>query len=186
MSSLAFAQETDWKLQKDAKGIKVYTRKVPGETLKAFRAVTLVDASADQVLGEITDVEQGAEWMDRCAESHLVQQEGPDVYLAYTLIDVPWPLDDRDLVTRVQIRREKDRIICTMSNVPDAVPVKRNVIRMPRYEGQWVLIPQDNGQTQVISEGISSPGGTIPDWLANSEVVESPYNTLSNLRDRLE
>jgi len=184
--ALVLSQTAGWKLEKDEKGIQVYTRKVEGEPLKAFRAVAVLPVSAERVLTEITDVNKGSEWMDKCAESRLISRSGPDSYLAYTLIDIPWPLEDRDLVTEVKVSREEDRIVCYMKNAPNAIPEKDKIIRMPKYEGKWVLIPMDNGSTKVISEGLSSPGGSIPDWLANSGVVDTPYRTMANLIDRVE
>ena len=85
-----------------------------------------------------------------------------------------WPLDDRDLVVNVEVQRKGDRIICIMKNAPNAYPVQEGIIRIPTFEGRWELIPLPDGRTRVISEGMTSPGGDIPDWLANTAVVDTP------------
>jgi ribosome-associated toxin RatA of RatAB toxin-antitoxin module len=182
----ALAQSDTWQLAKDEAGIQVYTRKVAGEPLKAFRATAIVEASAEAILATLTDVARGSEWMDRCAESRIIERSDDANYVAYTLIETPWPLQARDIVSRVEIRREGNQITCLMTNAPDAYPTQDDVVRMPRYHGKWVLTPQGNGRTQVTSEGLASPGGGVPDWLANTEVVDSPYKTLANLRARVE
>ncbi|MEM9983999.1 MAG: START domain-containing protein [Bacteroidota bacterium] len=176
----------NWQLEKDERSIQVYTLVRPGEPLKAFRAVTQVQATPEQVLAIITNADQGHQWMDRCVESKLLKRLSDQSYLTYTRIETPWPLEDRDLVVEMTIHQEGDKIICSMRNAPDAYPAQESVIRMPKYEGSWTLIPLPEGGTQVISEGKTSPGGSIPDWLANTEVVDSPYTTLANLRKRLD
>ncbi len=185
LSSLPISAQ-NWQLEKDEARIQVYTLARPGEPLKAYRAITQVKATPEEVLAVIVDADQGHQWMDRCTESKLIKRIDEKSFLTYTRIETPWPLEDRDLVVKTTIRKEGEKIICSMRNAPNAYPKQKKVVRMPRYEGSWTLIPLANGATQVISEGKTSPGGSIPDWLANTEVVDSPYSTLSNLRKRLE
>lgn len=180
------AQSDDWQLAKTENDIEVYTRKVPGEPLKAFRVVTTFDARAEDILAVITDADQGDQWQDRCTESRLLEQQDADHYLAYVRIDTPWPLQDRDLVVRVVVKRLADRTVVQMTNAPSAYPEQADLVRMPGYQGRWVLIPQAGGRTRVISEGQTSPGGSIPDWLANAAVIDSPLATMSNLRAQVE
>ncbi len=182
---LTFILPAEWVLQKNESGIQVYTKIVEGERLKAFRAVATFSASPEEVLAIVMDADQASAWQDRVTEGKLIKKINETSYISYCLIDVPWPLDDRDIVIRVDVTRQGDNIICTMTNAPDAYPRKASVVRMPRYEGKWVLEKLPNGGTRATSEGLSSPGGSIPDWLANSEVVDSPFNTMQNLRKRL-
>lgn len=184
--SLPLTSQTDWELEKDEADIKVYTRKVAGQSLKSFRAETIIAATPEELVNTLTDLSRASEWMDRCAESRILERYDDNSYLGYTLVDVPWPLQARDIVTRVNVRRQTDRIVIEMKNAPDGYPEQDDVVRMPKYEGQWILIPQGNGRTQVINQGATSPGGSVPDWLANTEVVDSPYKTMANLRARLE
>lgn len=183
---LPLSAQADWELEKDEAGIKVYTRKVEGQALKSFRAETTIAATPQALVNTLTDLSRASEWMDRCAQSRVIERYDDNSYLGYTLVDVPWPLQARDLVTRVHIRRQADRIVIEMKNAPNDYPKQQDVVRMPQYEGQWILIPQSDGRTQVINQGATSPGGSIPDWLANTEVVESPYKTMANLRARME
>lgn len=185
-SLAAHAQSNDWAFAKESEGVKVYTRSVPGLTLKAYRAVTTYEATAEAILAEITDADQCCAWQDRCTEGKLIRRIDENRYIGYTRIEIPWPLDDRDLVVKVEVQRQGDRIVCLMQNAPDAYPRQEGVVRMPRFEGRWELIPLPNGQTKVINEGITSPGGDIPDWLANSGVVDTPLATLINLRGEVE
>jgi len=180
------AQPADWQLAKEEQGIKVFTRAVPGETLKAFKTEAVLAAPLEAILTVITDAASAHEWQNRCVESRLLEQRHGDEFLSYLRIETPWPLEDRDLVLNTRVVREGKAVICLLTNAPEAYPVQEGITRMPRYEGRWVLKPQGPGRTWVSNEGLTSPGGSIPDWLANTEVVEAPYATLANLRVRVE
>ncbi|MGH8352275.1 MAG: START domain-containing protein, partial [Pseudomonas sp.] len=53
-------------------------------------------------------------------------------------------------------------------------------------EGLWKLVPMGGGEVEVTYQVHSEPGGSVPSWLANSFVVDAPYNTLAALRARAE
>ena len=54
----------------------------------------------------------------------------------------------------------------------------------PQVRGvcSWTVTPEAEGRTRVVFEMHLEPGGGIPAWLANSRVVDSPFETLKNLR----
>ena len=56
---------------------------------------------------------------------------------------------------------------------------------MSKVEGFWSLTPRE-GEIEVIYEVHSEPGGSVPAWLANSFVVDAPFNTLQGLRQLAE
>jgi hypothetical protein len=49
-------------------------------------------------------------------------------------------------------------------------------------QSEWRIIPQADGKVLVENEYSSNPGGNIPDWLTNTQSVESPMETFSNLQ----
>ena len=43
-------------------------------------------------------------------------------------------------------------------------------------------MPKGDNLTEVTYQVHTEPGGSVPSWLANSFVVDAPFNTLSGLR----
>ena len=44
------------------------------------------------------------------------------------------------------------------------------------------MTPEGEGRIRVVYELHAEPGGQVPAWLANSFVIDAPYNTLLLLR----
>lgn len=176
--------QSEWELAKDANQVQVYTRRDPGESLKAFRGVVKIPADAEVILKTIMDAERSVEWSARTKESRILKKDGPNHQVIYNLIETPWPVDDRDLVVEMRIERAGNLITCYLKNASGIYPAQDGIVRIPRYEGFWELRSLGNGMTQVTMQGLTDPGGTIPEWIINQGVVDTPHKTLSNLRAR--
>lgn len=68
--------------------------------------------------------------------------------------------------------------------VPTYLPVREGKVRIPQANGQWKLVPSAEG-VNVTYQMHAVPGGSIPSWLANQTVVDTPYGTLKALRSHL-
>ncbi|MNO08734.1 hypothetical protein D3C81_2315520 [compost metagenome] len=53
-------------------------------------------------------------------------------------------------------------------------------------DGLWKLVPKGAGEVEVTYQVHTEPGGSVPSWLANSFVVDAPFNTLKAMRERAE
>ena len=60
-----------------------------------------------------------------------------------------------------------------------------DIVRIQKSNSSWTVTPKSEGKIQIIYEVEAEPGGSIPDWLANSAASELPYNTFINLREAL-
>jgi len=69
---------------------------------------------------------------------------------------------------------------------PNMYPKQDNKIRIPKLEGYWKLVPLDKMKTEVTFQVAAEPGGEIPSWLANAMVIDMPFHTLNNLKERVE
>lgn len=181
----AVSFSSDWTLEIEEEGVKVFTKTVEGEPIKATRAIAAFDASPEKIAGILSDPSQSEKWMDRVSFSKMVRRINANSFIVYNQIALPWPMDDRDLVVKVDVKREGDQITMSMKNAPSEYPEQAGVIRMPKYIGTWILEPLPGGRSLVTSESFSTVGGSIPDWLL-SGAVESAKETMVNLRAYLD
>ncbi|CAD5110126.1 START domain-containing protein [Zestomonas carbonaria] len=180
------AQAEDWQLAKDENGIKVYLSSVPGSKYKAYRGVAEIKADVQAINALQEDVPGSCAWIHACAEMKLLKHEGDDVW-TYSRIDMPWPVTGRDLVLHVSTEKSADgSIVRHLKAEPGYIPEAKGEIRVPRLVGEWRMTPKGQGVTEVIYQVQTEPGGSIPSWLANSFVVDAPFNTLNALRDKAE
>ena len=181
--SIAFAQTTEWTLQKNEDGIQVYTRNHPTSNILEFKAVTILNCKIDKVKKVITNVNSGIDWMEHIIVSKLLKTDHKGNMYAYYEIDVPWPLENRDIVVFQKIKRQTpDNWKMTISSIPKYYPEQEGVTRVRIAKGYWKLIKLQNNKTKIIYAFYSDPAGNIPAWIVNLFIVDSPYETMKNLK----
>lgn len=180
----AFALD-DWSLAKDSDGIKVYVRNVEGSPLREFRGEVQIKATPDDVVKVLRDANAFRQWMPDVAASELLKATDTEQY-HYLDNKAPWPVSNRDGIYHFTYAKAGDgEVTVRVEAVPDYLPQREGKVRIPQARGQWKLIPSADG-VNVTYQMHASPGGSIPNWLANQTVVDTPYGTLKALRSRVQ
>lgn len=183
--ALAEAQAAEWRLVKDEAGIQVYLQPIPGSSFQAFRGVTRIRADMPRLLALQEDVSAACAWIHACSEQKLLKHEG-DLSWAYSRFHTPWPVQPRDSILQVTTKQGADGSVTRLlQGVADYLPEQKGFVRVSKVEGFWTLTPLA-GEVEVIYQVHSEPGGSVPAWLANSFVVDAPFNTLQGLRQLAE
>jgi len=58
----------------------------------------------------------------------------------------------------------------------------QGLIRVRRLQGEWIMRPLGERETEVTYQLQADPAGDVPGWLANRFVVDAPMVTLRTLR----
>lgn len=185
-SSLVWAAPS-WQLEKEEDGVKVWVAPTPGSDYKQFKGQVMINAPLKAVQQVLEDIKNFPQWYHRMVEARVIKTLENGHSLRYSVTDLPWPVSDRDAV--VEAYKEimsNGELRVTFVARPNAFPLQEGRIRMPYLQGSWVLTPLSQEQTQVTFQTAAEPGGSIPSWLANQMVVEVPFNTLRNLKYRIE
>lgn len=182
----AMAQAEGWKLAKDEDGIQIYLSDVQGSKYKAYRGVTTIASDMATLRALQEDVSGSCAWIHACAEQRLLKHEGAETWL-YTRFDMPWPVTARDSVLHVVTEEGADgSLLRKLDGQPQYIAEKAGNVRVASLEGYWRLVPKGKGKVEVTYQVHTEPGGSVPSWLANSFVVDAPFNTLEQLRVRAE
>lgn len=182
MLALAMAQAEEWRLAKEEAGIQVFLRRIPGSGYQAYRGVVTLKTDMARLLALQRDVAGSCAWIHACREQKLLGHEG-EQYWIYTRFDTPWPVAPRDSVLRVTTRHGADGSVTRiLHGIAGYLPPQPGYVRVSKVEGRWTLTPKAGGEVEVVYQVYIEPGGSVPPWLANSFVVDAPYNTLFALR----
>lgn len=188
-SLVSFAQPGEWKLEKDdaKKDIKVFTREVPGSELKEFRGVTHIKAPVSAFVALLKDPAQATSWMHNVKKFDSVQNISDLEHVVYIINDTPWPVTNRDAYVRSTFTQNPETFAVTVTLQGEAGFGAKNkdLIRMPAMSGAWTFAPQKDGLVEVTYQVHANPGGSLPNWLVNAIVVDTPYNTLANLQQKV-
>jgi len=180
-----YAQE-QWKLEKNSKGIKVFTRPVKGYDIKEFKAYTYINASPEKILDIIEDTEKANQWIDKVEKSKLIKKLSDNACISYVTLGMPIGVTDRDMVLKKEVKKLKNggyKVI--MTSAWDKYPLQEDYIRIKTARGYWIIKPE-KGTTKVVYAFFSDPEGSLPSWIVNMFLVDGPYKTLTNLKKMFE
>ena len=180
-------EHDDWKLKKDKDGIQVYTRWIEAEDNRKARqlhAVMSINASLSASLKALQDPDQVVEWLNRTKEYKIINSKDEFDWYAYTRFNIPWPLDDQDLITRniLSMDSVKNLIHIELTGDPELLPEKKNVQRMAHFEGSWDFKDLGNGNVQIDYFIFTKTKPFLPRWIIDPIVENGFWTTFDDLR----
>ena len=127
------------------------------------------------------DVQGSCAWIHQCKEQQLIRRDGAKNWM-HTYFSPPWPVTARDSLIEVTTEEREGIVVRHLKGVPELLPEEKGFVRVARVDGYWKLEQLDGQQVKVTYQLHSDPGGSVPSWLANSFVIDAPFNTLKGLR----
>ncbi len=181
-----FAQ-SDWEEQRSEAGITIYTRDLEDFAFKEFKALTTLDCQPEEIMNLVRDFKNAEQWNYKTVNTEVLKKVSAAEYFVYYEIEMPWPLDNRDLVMHLRFTQNKftkeARII--LQSIHDYIPEKEGLVRIKDGQGFYKLNPTADGKTEVIYQFLTDPGG-IPAWIFNLFITDSPFVTLQNMREEVQ
>jgi len=179
-ASLQLLGQEKWKRVVNREGITVSVLKHKGGS-DEFLARMSIKANIKEVYAVLNDIPSFTKWMPRTIKS-IVLEKGENYVIFYNEVKTPWPLENRDVITKFTDSFGKNFIKRDVSLVAHKkCPPKKGLVRMPELKGYW-LFTQRGDFVDIAYRIRSNPGGNIPISLANGSSKKVPYITLKNLR----
>jgi hypothetical protein len=174
-----------WAKAYSKEGLVIYTRTTAGG-LKEFKAVSTLDATVGEVTAVFKDWKTHPNWMRTMVKSELVEQTNVATRYLYYVIDFPWPLWDRDLITKSTFSKGKDgSMTMTVGCEPTKKPKDKTKVRIEVASGFWKLMPLENGKSQATYQYKADPVG-IPTGIVNMFLLEGPKESFEGLRKHIQ
>lgn len=172
----------EWVYEQEKKGIKIFTKKSKWGRLRDSKAVMWVNSTPEEMYRLITDFDNYHNWLPRCKKARVVARLNDNEFIAHIVFNAPWPVKDRDCVVRVKVEKKSNGTITLhQTSEPKYIREQDDVVRIEQLTATWIFVPKDGG-TMVTNEYASNPGGNIPDWMTNTQSVETPMATFENLQ----
>lgn len=182
LSGAVHAQE-NWRLEKEADGIQVYSRVVDGWSIRETRSSARLDARLGSLVAVLNDVNALRELNGFVKEARVLSSRDAAHYDFYSLVDLPWPMSDRDSVSRHSVEQDARTLTVTIRDeaLSGQLPENKDLIRIPRSHQQWTLTPGTDGKVTVELRLLNDPGGSLPASFINASLVSTPMNSISKL-----
>ena len=183
----------DLKFQETTLGLYVFLpqpQRLKMEEIKSGQIMigsTQIHTSISSIIALLNDRETYPEWVYRCGKSMLVKKISDSEGIYYQSVLAPWPVDNRDFVVDVKVVQDsKTKVVTQFSNnLPNFFPLVSNHVRITEFKASWTFTPLKNGMVNCEYELLVNPGGNVPAFLVNMAAIDGPYETTTNLRNRV-
>jgi hypothetical protein len=189
ISFSAYSETTAWVLEQEEEdlNLKIFTREVEGSDSSEFKGEMLVKAQLTTIAALLWDTDAAPKWMHECEKFEIVEQIDELSAVIYFINGTPWPVSDRDAVMISVMSQDPETLDLKVeiNTVNDRLPENDDYVRISYMTGLWLFEPAENGQVLITYQVHADSGGSLPDWLANTAVVDMPYYTMINMVDML-
>ena len=176
-----------WNFIKEKDSIKIYTRVEAGKSLKSYKGVTNINAPLEKIFAVMEDINNTDWWDKKLTQIKVLLYEKDKRAQYYLVYDLPLPITDRDLCADVTITINKvtgERKINAVA-LNGVIPERNDMVRIKNYRQTWTIIPAGKEMTHVVLEGFVDPAGSIPDWISNMLIINSPVKAISGVREQI-
>lgn len=179
-----FGQKTEapWVYKNNKDDVEVWYRKT--SDVHEVKAIAEIDCKLSGIILLFSEVEKYAVWGYKVKEANLVRRFSETEMIYHTMLDFPWPMNDRDIVMHTVLWQNPETRVITATSVaePEHVSENEDIVRIKNARTQWTLTPVGAGKMKVEYYIYSNPGGKIPDWLVNLAIDVGPRETIKSIK----
>jgi hypothetical protein len=154
--SWKYSGSGEWKQVMDKDGIKIYTRKLPGTTLKEIRAVTRVKTrlmTAVAALAAEHSNEDCSTWIEGClGQKTIVPYDRKNLTVTELItVKYPTPFSPREFIVAMKVTQEPKTKAVTVDYkaVPQLLPPNACCHRVQDMHNVWVFTPISKDEVAV-------------------------------------
>ena len=187
LAQVSVKGQENWVLRKEKNGIKVFSRETKNFKFDELKVECEIDGRISQLAALLFDVNKQYEWVYKTSKSQLLKEVSAADVFFYTEIESPWPYDNRDMVVHMTMEQNPLNKVLTIfaKNVDNYLPVKKDIVRLKYSNATWTVTPISNKRFKIDYRIQLDLGDKIPAWVANLFSVNGPYESFSNLKEKI-
>lgn len=177
------AGANQWKLEKDVDGVKVYSLKTPGETVKKYKVVGRFQSRLSPIMKVMRD--PGACDDVGCYESYIIETIEYPRYVYYTFrYPMPSPFKPREYVVLSEFHQDpkSKEIYVDYKAATHKLEPNDCCVRVTHMHNKWRFIPLENGEVEVQLIMDHDPGGLLPYFLTNMMMSSEIHLNIPDLQ----
>jgi hypothetical protein len=182
VSAATATSESEWVLAQDEDRIQVYTRPVADSPFLEVKATALINAPIAEVAEAMGDGEGCGEWRAMCKSSNVLNTLSETEQLVYLVLDMPWPVTDRDMVihSKANIDVVAKTVTVQLESASSEHPEQDYVRAISNGSYQIEALTENQVEfTYVIHTDL---GGDLSPSMINPRLVASTYEDIKRLQ----
>jgi len=174
-----YSGSNQWELEIDRGGVKVYSLKSPGSSLKQFKMVTRIKSTLNHAVASLTDkdFENCKDWISSCVSFQSVVPWNPQgqYLINFVRVNYPSPFSPREILTKAQFTQDpkSNVVLVEVTALPDMLPKNDCCYRVPHLHNSWRFTPLENGEIEV--EYIQDKDDGLPYIRYNKNLPKALY-----------
>jgi len=178
----ADATDAGWALQQDDGRIQVFTRPVAGSPFLEVKATALINAPIKDIASKMGDGDGCVEWRVMCKSSEVLSVDSDTERHVYMVLDMPWPVADRDMVMHsiAEVDTAAKTVTVQLENASSKHPEQDYVRAISNGQYQIQALSEEQVEFTYIMH--TDLGGDLSPEMINPRVVESTYADIKQLQ----
>lgn len=140
---------------------------------KQIKVQFFTSKSKELVFRVLSNIEQTPQWLERVNNLEVLDIYNNQQYLLRTIISMPWPFKDRELITCVNTAFEDDFIEIDIYSCTERIAENEQYLRLPQVASNWIIKKVSPSLVEVNYKTWLDPKGNIPAFIFNNELIDS-------------
>lgn len=175
-----------WKLIKQAKDIKVYTRRPIKSLFDEVKVETSVDnATLHQIVAILEDLKTQPKWVYATKNISLLEFQGVGQFQYHYFMEMPFPVKDRDVIIGYERLQNRQTKVVTINSkaIRNQDLLSEEFVRIKNFHSRYILTPQKNNTVKIEYYLKADPGSNLPAWVINLFTTSGPFKSMASLID---
>lgn len=174
----------NWQLKKTTDDFKAYTSETENSKVKSYKIVALLSKQSECIFELMTDYENYESMFKEIKEHEIIKRTDTSL-VAYSLFESPWPVQDRDLVSYIKIKKNGNTIYISTIAVQDKTYKRKpNVVRMFDYTEKCIIEKLKQNKTRFTITGHFDAAGAIPAWMQNLYIIDGVEDLIELIKKK--
>jgi len=186
LSSCVITHREVDKQVKTTADLQVKLNQYKQSNFKQVEATFFTQQSKALVFRVLSDIKQTSQWLKRVESLQVLAVYNNHQYLLRTVINSPWPFQDRELITCVDTFFEEKLTTIKIFSCSDKVPIDDQYQRLLHVESSWQIKEVSDSLVEVNYKTWIDPAGVVPAFIFNSELINNTKVDFKKLQTIIE
>lgn len=179
-----------WEVVRNNNGVITYVRWLyhqDGSKTRERMGDMKVDCSLKKTVEVLTDPSETKKWMSGVSENYLLSRSNPAEWFTYTLYFIPWPFNNRDLVSAFALKNNSGNktVIINIDSKADHIPPKPGIERLKDYNATWTITEIAPQKVHIVFSAMSNAPPMFPRYIQDPVIEKIFHNNLVRLKELL-
>jgi hypothetical protein len=179
-----------WEEVRKNNGVVTYVRWLhynDGTKTRERKGDMQADCSLKRTVEVLTDPAETKKWMSGVSENYLLSKSNPSEWYTYTLYSIPWPFNNRDLVSAFELKNnpENKTVIINIISKADHIHSNPGIERLKEYNATWTITETAPQKVHILFSAMSNTPPMFPRYIQDPIIEKMFHNNLVRLKELL-